>query len=82
MPQVKGYGAGSAGGIAVPDAQTSALLRAILDELCCDIPPFDASTRTNVASQLLATMQQGQSSIEDLKRAGRVVLRRPPTMWR
>jgi hypothetical protein len=66
----------------MPDAQTAALLRAILDELCCDIPRFDASTRTNVASQLLASVQQGSSSIEDLKRAGKVALRRPPTMWR
>jgi len=66
----------------MPDAQTAALLRAILDELCCDIPPFDASTRTNVASQLLATMRQGKSSIEDLKRAGTAALRRSPTMWR
>jgi hypothetical protein len=69
------------GEFVMPDAQTAALLRAILDELCCDIPPFDASTRTNVASQLLARVQQGSSSIEDLKRAGKVALRRPPTMW-
>jgi hypothetical protein len=66
----------------MPDEQTTALLCAILDELCRDIPRFDASTRTNVASQLLATVQQGQSSIEDLKRAGKIALRRPPTMWR
>jgi hypothetical protein len=64
------------------DPQTTALLRAILDELCRDIPQFDASTRTNVASQLLASVRQGSASIEDLKRAGKVALRRPPTMWR
>ena len=79
---MKGYGAGLLGEFVMPDAQTTALLRAILDELCCDIPRFDSSTRTSVASQLLATVQQGKSSIEDLKRAGKVALRRPPTMWR
>ena len=66
----------------MPDAQTDALLRAILDELCTDIPRFDASIRTNAASQLLASARQDSSSIEDLKRAGKVALRRPPTMWR
>jgi hypothetical protein len=66
----------------MPDIQTAALLRAVLHELCADLPPSDASTRTYVASKLLETVRQGTPSLDDLKRAGRQVLRDPPTMWR
>jgi hypothetical protein len=66
----------------MPDAETIALLRAVLDELCASLSPFDASTRTNVASKLLETARSGRSSVDDLKQAGKDVLRRCPTMWR
>ena len=33
----------------MPDAETAALLRAVLDEICADVSPFDTVTRTNVA---------------------------------
>lgn len=66
----------------MPDAETVALLRAVLDELCASISPFDASTRTKVASKLLEAARAGRSSVEDLKQAGEEVLLRCPTMWR
>jgi hypothetical protein len=66
----------------MPDPETAALLRAVLDELCAGVPPFDSTTRTNVASRLLDTVKHGSSSLDELKRAGREVLRHPPTMWR
>lgn len=66
----------------MPDAETAALLRAVLDDLCSNVPATDASTRTNVASRLLATVQQGKSSIAELKHAGMLALRQSPTMWR
>jgi hypothetical protein len=66
----------------MPDAETIALLRTVLDELCASLSPFDASTRTNVASKLLETARNGRSSVDDLKQAGKDVLRRCPTMWR
>ncbi|MBV8925454.1 MAG: hypothetical protein JOZ74_08820 [Bradyrhizobium sp.] len=66
----------------MPDAQTAAMLRAVLEELCVSISPFDAHTRTNVASKLLETIRNGRSSLDDLKNAGRQALYAPPTMWR
>ena len=72
----------SLGEIVMPDAQTAAMLRAVLEELCVSISPFDAHTRTNVASKLLETIRNGRSSLDDLKNAGRQALYAPPTMWR
>jgi hypothetical protein len=66
----------------MPDAETAALLRAVLDELCASVTSTDNITRTHVASTLLATAQQGDISFDELKAAGAEALRRPPTMWR
>jgi hypothetical protein len=66
----------------MPDAETAALLRAVLDDLCSHVPASDGGTRTNVASRLLATIQQGKASIDELKHAGMLALRQSPTMWR
>ena len=66
----------------MPDPETVALLRAVLDELCASVSPFDLATRTNVASRPLETVKHGSSSLDDLKRAGIEALRPPPTMWR
>jgi hypothetical protein len=66
----------------MPNAETAAVLRAVLDEVCADISPLDTVTRTNVASSLLEETRQAQSSLDDLRQAARNALRRPPTMWR
>ena len=66
----------------MPDPETAALLRTVLDELCVQVPLFDAGTRTNVASRLLEATKQGSRSIDDLRAIGRQALHRPPTMWR
>ena len=61
----------------MPDAETAALLRAILDEVCASISLSDTSTRTNVASKLLETVKQGTPSVDDLRKVGRQVLHQP-----
>ncbi len=61
----------------MPDAETAALLRAVLDEVCASISLSDTSTRTNVASKLLETVKQGASSVDDLRKIGRQVLHQP-----
>ncbi len=66
----------------VPDPETAALLRAVLDELCAGVPRYDAGTKTDVATRLLETVRQGRSSIDDLREAGRQVLRQPQPIWR
>lgn len=66
----------------MPNAETAVVLRAVLDELCANVPPLDARTRTNVATKLLEATRQGRSSVDDLKSAGRTALLQTPTMWR
>ncbi len=63
----------------MPDAETAALLRTVLDEVCASVSLWDTDTRTHVASKLLETVKQGTPSIEDLRKAGQQVLRRPRT---
>ncbi|WJR80441.1 hypothetical protein [Bradyrhizobium sp. NP1] len=64
------------------DPKTAALLRAVLDELCEDVPQLETSTRTRVASRLLEAATKSDWSIDDLKKAGREALADAPTMWR
>ncbi|MDA9405600.1 MULTISPECIES: hypothetical protein [unclassified Bradyrhizobium] len=66
----------------MPDAEMAALLQAVLDEVCADVPAWDTTTRERVAIRLRATARQDRCSLEDLKRAGRDALTRAPTMWR
>ena len=49
------------------DAETAAMLRLVLDEVCADISPFDTATRTHVASSLLEKTRQAASSLDDLR---------------
>lgn len=64
------------------NSETAALLRAVLDELCENIPQLETSTRTRVASKILEAATRGEWSIDDLKEAGREALAEAPTMWR
>lgn len=66
----------------MPDSETAALLRTVLDELCVQLPAFDTSTRTNIASRLLEAVKKGRCSLDDLRQAGKEALHRTPTMWR
>lgn len=66
----------------MPDPETAALLRSVLDELCADEPGFAANSKVDVATRLLEAVKQGRSSIDDLKAAGMSGLRQTPTMWR
>ncbi len=64
------------------DSETTALLRAVLDELCGDLPQFETSARTCVASKILETAMKDGWSLDDLKEAGSKTLHGTPTMWR
>ncbi len=64
------------------DPETAALLRAVLDELCENVPRQEISTRTRVASRILEAATKGEWSIDKLKDAGREALHEAPTMWR
>jgi hypothetical protein len=62
-------------------AETTALLRAVLEEVCQNIPVSEVGARTHVASKILEAAAQGQLSTDALKTVGRKALN-PPTMWR
>lgn len=66
----------------MPDAETAAVLRAILEELCAEVAREDTETRADVASMLLAVTKRGRVSVDELKEAGKTALRSPPSMWR
>ncbi|CUU18425.1 hypothetical protein BjapCC829_24380 [Bradyrhizobium barranii] len=63
------------------DAEMTALLRAVLDEVCENIPVSETGARAYVASKLLDAVAHGQFSTDALKAAGREALN-PPTVWR
>ena len=62
------------------DAEITALLRAVLEEVCENIPVSETGARAYVASKLLDAAAHGQFSTDALKAAGRKALD-PPTMW-
>ncbi|QAU48463.1 hypothetical protein [Bradyrhizobium guangzhouense] len=65
----------------MPDAEMTALLQAVLDEVCADLPPWDTTTRERVAERLRNLVRSGRSSVDELKRVGGDALIRAPTMW-
>ncbi|MGY4512386.1 hypothetical protein [Bradyrhizobium sp. USDA 3650] len=64
------------------DAETTAILRAVLDEVCVSISRCETSARTYVASKLLEAAMAGDASVANLKHVGRTALGEAPTMWR
>jgi hypothetical protein len=64
------------------DMATTALLRAVLDEVCESASHCEIGARTHVASKILEAATRGEVSLEDLRQAGRQALSQAPTMWR
>jgi len=49
------------------DAETTALLRAVLDEVCETVSRYETSARTHVASKILEVATRGETSLDGLK---------------
>ncbi|WFT94307.1 hypothetical protein QA633_39520 [Bradyrhizobium barranii] len=64
------------------DPATTALLRAVLDEVCEGVPRGEIGARTRVASTILEAATCGEVSPEGLEQVGRQALSHAPTMWR
>jgi hypothetical protein len=64
------------------DSATTALLRAVLDEVCEKIPRTETGARIHVASRILEAATNGDTSPDRLKQIGRHALSQAPTMWR
>jgi hypothetical protein len=63
------------------DAETRAMLRAILDEVCGHIGMYQNGTRAHVAARILAAAGR-DCTVEDVREAGRDALKTAPSMWR
>ncbi|MDA9433851.1 hypothetical protein [Bradyrhizobium sp. CCBAU 51627] len=64
------------------DTATTAILRAILDEVCESVSRREIGARTQVASKILEAATRGELSTDALSQVGREALSRAPTMWR
>jgi len=64
------------------DAQTTALLRAVLDDVCQTVSRYETGTRTHVAAKILEAARQGEATPDSLMQVGRKALSDAPTMWR
>ena len=64
------------------DTATTALLRAVLDEVCESISRRETGAKAHVASKILEAAAKGETSPESLKCIGRRALSEGPTMWR
>lgn len=64
------------------DADTTALLRAVLDEVCENVSCYETLARTHVASKILEAETSGETSVANLRQVGRKALSDAPTMWR
>lgn len=64
------------------DTATTALLSAVLDEVCDSVSPREIGVRTHVASKILEAATRGDVSPEGLEQVGRRALSQAPTMWR
>lgn len=64
------------------DSATTAILRAVLDDVCQSVSRFETGTRTHVATRILEAARQGETTPDSLKQIGRKALVDAPTMWR
>nr|WP_239629240.1 hypothetical protein [Bradyrhizobium sp. I71] len=64
------------------DPAATALLRAVFEEVCEDVPRLQAVAHTHVASKLLEATSKGETAPESLAQVGREALHDAPTMWR
>jgi hypothetical protein len=60
------------------NAETTALLRAILDEVCESVSRYETAARTHVASMILEAASKGETSVDGLKQVGVNALRKAP----
>jgi urease gamma subunit len=61
------------------DAGVTALLRAVLEETCRNVPLHESAARTHVASSILEAARRGETSAASLKEAGQKALRNAPS---
>ncbi|TYO67410.1 hypothetical protein FXV83_05365 [Bradyrhizobium hipponense] len=53
------------------NAETTALLRAVLDEVCENVSRYETTARTHMAFTILEAAARGETSMDGLKQVGR-----------
>jgi hypothetical protein len=64
------------------DDPTTALLRAVLNDVCKNLPPLDTVVRTHVASKMLEAATGGEIRPDRLEQIGRNALSKASRMRR
>lgn len=65
---------GSFGGFPMLDTATTALLRAVLEEVCEGVSRHETGARTHVASKILEAATKGETSPDSLRQVGHEAL--------
>ena len=52
------------------DAETTARLRTVFDEVCAGVSRYETAVRVHVASKMLEAATNGDTSINGLRKAG------------
>jgi hypothetical protein len=63
------------------NAETTALLRAVLDEVCESVSRHETGARAHVASKILEAAARGETSVDSLRQIGLEALSTAPAMW-
>jgi len=63
------------------ESVVTALLRAVLDEACVDVPAHEEKKKTRVASNILEAATKGETQADKFRAAGRQAFLPPPSMW-
>jgi hypothetical protein len=69
------------GGVAMFDAVVTALLRAVLDEACVDVPTHEAGKKALVAFKALKSAPRDELDADNLRAVGSQALLPAPSMW-
>ncbi|CUT13459.1 hypothetical protein BF49_4539 [Bradyrhizobium sp.] len=64
------------------DSTTTALLRAVFDEVGENVPRLQTGVRTHVTSKILEAAATGETAPESVKQVGREALHDAPAMRR
>ncbi|MGY3473566.1 hypothetical protein [Bradyrhizobium ottawaense] len=62
------------------DATTTALLRAVLEEVCKNFSPCETGIRAHVASKILEAASRGETTRDALEQIGHEAFSKAPTM--
>jgi hypothetical protein len=64
------------------DADTRAVLRALIEEICNKAGQYENAARSQVTAKILAAAGKEALTLDELREVGEDALKSTPTMWR